>query len=267
MGFLQYDFMKNALVAILLITPMFGLMGTMVVTNRMSYFSDALGHSAFTGIAIGTLIGISDLDISMILFAILFALLLNFIRYKRVASADTIIAVFSSMSVAVGLALLSKNGSFSRYSSMLVGDILCVTARDNVKLAVALLVTILIWILCYNQISGIGINKSIAKSKGIPVMLYENIFACLVAVVVMLAVRIVGILIINALIILPAAASKNISKNAREYHLFSLIGAVFSGVLGLILSYYLDVAAGPVIAITGSILFFLTFAARDAFKE
>ena len=267
MGFLQYDFMKNALVAILLITPMFGLMGTMVVTNRMSYFSDALGHSAFTGIAIGTIIGISDLDISMILFAILFALLLNFIRYKRVASADTIIAVFSSMSVAVGLALLSKNGSFSRYSSMLVGDILCVTAHDNVKLAVALLVTILIWILCYNQISGIGINKSIAKSKGIPVMLYENIFACLVAVVVMLAVRIVGILIINALIILPAAASKNISKNAREYHLFSLIGAVFSGVLGLILSYYLDVAAGPVIAITGSILFFLTFAVRDAFKE
>ncbi len=267
MGFLQYDFMKNALVAILLITPMFGLMGTMVVTNRMSYFSDALGHSAFTGIAIGTLLGISDLDISMILFAILFALLLNFIRYKRVASADTIIAVFSSMSVAVGLALLSKNGSFSRYSSMLVGDILCVTARDNIKLAAALFVTILIWIFCYNQISGIGINKSIAKSKGIPVMLYENIFACLVAVVVMLAVRIVGILIINALIILPAAASKNISKNAREYHLFSLIGAMFSGVLGLVLSYYLDVAAGPVIAITGSVLFFLTFAARDAFKE
>lgn len=259
--------MKNALVAILLITPMFGLMGTMVVNNRMAYFSDALGHSAFTGIAIGLLLGISDTDISMIIFAIVFAILLNFIKYKNVASADTVISVFSSLSVALGLALLSRNGNFSKYSTMLVGDILNVTVTDNVKLLIALIVTVTVWVLCYNGISGIGINKSIAKSKGVPVQLYENIFACLVAVVVMLTVRIVGILIINALIILPAAAARNVAKNAREYHLFSILGAVFSGVIGLVLSYYLDVAAGPMIAIIGAVLFFVTFAGREFVKE
>ncbi len=263
MGILDYDFMKNALVAILLITPIFGILGTMVVNNRMAFFSDALGHSAFTGMALGLLLGISDKDISMVIFAVIFALLLNFIKYKNVASADTVISVFSSLSVAVGLTLLSRNGNFSKYSVMLVGDILNVTASDIIKLAVALVVTIAIWIFCYNGLSGIGINKSIAKSKGVPVILYENIFACLVAVVVMLTVRMAGILIINALLILPAAAARNIAGNAREYHMFSCVGSVFSGLLGLVLSFYLDVAAGPMIAIVASALFFITFAVRE----
>ncbi len=267
MGFLDYAFMKNALVAILLITPMFGIMGTMVVNNRMAFFSDALGHSAFTGMAIGLLLGISDKDLSMVIFAIVFAILLNYIKYKNVASADTVISVFSSLSVAVGLAILSRNGNFSKYSVMLVGDILNVTVTDIVKLALALTATIVVWIFCYNGLSGIGINKSIAKSKGIPVILYENIFACLVAIVVMLTVRMAGILIINALLILPAAAARNISGNAREYHLFSCVGSVFSGLTGLILSFYLDVAAGPMIAIVASVLFFLTFAVREVGRK
>lgn len=267
MGFLDYAFMKNALVAILLITPMFGIMGTMVVNNRMAFFSDALGHSAFTGMAIGLLLGISDKDLSMVIFAIVFAILLNYIKYKNVASADTVISVFSSLSVAVGLSILSRNGNFSKYSVMLVGDILNVTVTDIVKLALALTATIVVWIFCYNGLSGIGINKSIAKSKGIPVILYENIFACLVAIVVMLTVRMAGILIINALLILPAAAARNISGNAREYHLFSCVGSVFSGLTGLILSFYLDVAAGPMIAIVASVLFFLTFAVREVGRK
>ncbi len=267
MGLLDYAFMKNALVAILLITPMFGIMGTMVVNNRMAFFSDALGHSAFTGMAIGLLLGISDKDQSMVIFAIVFALLLNYIKYKNVASADTVISVFSSLSVALGLAILSRNGNFSRYSVMLVGDILNVTLSDILKLALALAATLIVWLLCYNGLSGIGINKSIAKSKGIPIILYENIFACLVAIVVMLTVRMAGILIINALLILPAAAARNISGNAREYHLFSCVGSVFSGLTGLILSFYLDVAAGPMIAIVASMLFFLTFAVKEVGRK
>ncbi len=262
MNFLEYDFMKNALVAIIIITPMFGLLGTMVVQSKMAYFSDALGHSAFTGVAIGVLLGITDTDISMIIFAIIFALLLNFIKHKNVVSADTVISVFSSLAVAVGLCILSKNGSFSRYSGLLVGDILNVTFIDNIKLLIALILTLLVWLFCYNGLSGIGINKSIAASKGLSVILYENIFSCLLAVVVMFSVRMVGILIINALLILPAAAARNISANAREYHLFSLMIAVFSGVTGLILSYYLDVAAGPMIAIIASIIFFACFIGR-----
>ena len=109
MEFLQYDFMKNALLAILIITPLFAILGTLIVNNRMAFFSDALGHSAFTGMAIGVLFGVQNTNSSMILFAVVFALLLNFIRHKNIVSSDTVISVFSSLSVAVGLATLSRN--------------------------------------------------------------------------------------------------------------------------------------------------------------
>ena len=116
---LEYDFMKNALLAVLIITPLFGILGTMIVNKKMAFFSDSLGHSALTGIAIGAVLGMKDTTLSMILFAIVFALLLNKIAEKSTASTDTLISVFSSASMALGLAILSKGGNFSKYSSLL----------------------------------------------------------------------------------------------------------------------------------------------------
>ena len=265
MEFLQYDFMKNALLAILIITPLFAILGTLIVNNRMAFFSDALGHSAFTGMAIGVLFGVQNTNSSMILFAVVFALLLNFIRHKNIVSSDTVISVFSSLSVAVGLAILSRNGNFSKYSALLVGDILSITRKEIGSLLLILIGTIIFWCLAYNGLHSIGINKSLAKSKGIPVKLLDNLFVVLVALIVMLSIRWVGILIINALLILPAAAARNIASNNREYHLFSMMISVFSGVLGLILSYYLNVAAGPMLVMVATIFFFATFLARKWF--
>lgn len=264
--FLEYDFMKNALLAILVITPLFGMLGTLIVNHRMAFFSDALGHSAFTGMAIGVLFGISDTNVSMMLFAVAFALLLNYIRHKNIVSSDTVISVFSSLSVAVGLAILSRNGSFSKYSALLVGDILSITRQEILSLLIILVVTLVFWCVAYNGLHSIGINRSLAKSKGIPVVLLDNAFVVLVALIVMLSIRWVGILIINALLILPAAAARNIASNNREYHLFSLMISVFSGVLGLILSYYLNVAAGPMLVLIAAIIFFITFMARRFFR-
>lgn len=260
--FLTYDFMKYALLAILIITPLFGILGTLIVSNRMAFFSDALGHSAFTGMAIGVLFGIADTSVSMILFAVLFALLLNYIRHKNIVSSDTVISVFSSLSVAVGLAILSRNGNFSKYSALLVGDILSITPKEIGSLFLILLVTLLFWCTAYNGLHSIGINKSLAKSKGIRVRLLDNAFVVLVAVIVMLSIRWVGILIINALLILPAAAARNLAANSREYHLFSVMISVFSGVLGLILSYYLNVATGPMLVMIAALFFFITFLVR-----
>lgn len=260
--FLRYDFMKHALLAVLIITPLFGILGTMIVSSRMAFFSDALGHSAFTGMALGILLGISDQNVAMLLFAVLFALLLNYIRQRNIVSSDTVISVFSSLSVAIGLAVLSRNGSFSKYSALLVGDILSITPKEIKSLFLLFVITLLFWSVAYNGLHSIGINRSLAKSKGIPVALLDNAFVVLIACIVMLSIRWVGILIINALLILPAAAARNIAENSREYHLFSVMIAMFSGVLGLILSYYLNVAAGPMLVMVAAIFFFLTFAAR-----
>ena len=102
----SYDFMKNALIAIIIISPLFGILGTMIVNNKLAFFSDALGHSVFTGMAIGIIIGVVQTDIVMALFGVVFAILLNYIRGKKTVSTDTIISVFSSLSTAIGLVIL-----------------------------------------------------------------------------------------------------------------------------------------------------------------
>ncbi|MCR5468939.1 MAG: metal ABC transporter permease [Lachnospiraceae bacterium] len=257
--FFQYDFMKNVVLAILIITPLFALLGTMIVTRKMAFFSDALGHSALTGIAVGLVCGVEDTDISMILFAIVFALLLNYISGKMASSTDTIISVFASCSTAIGLSILSKGGNFSKYSSLLVGDILSITTKEILYLVVIFAVTLVFWIFAYNFMEAAGISRTLAKSKGIPVTVIENIFAVLVACIVTLSIKWVGILLINALLILPAAAAKNISVNVRDYHLFALIFSVFSGLVGLFVSYFTNVATGPMIVIVASAIYFVTF--------
>ena len=224
----------------------------------MAFFSDALGHSALTGIAIGVVLGISD-SLSMLVFAVVFALLLNKIGRKSAASTDTIISVFSSCSIAIGLAILSKGGNFSKYSSLLVGDILSITKREIISLLVIFAVTFLFWFAAFNKLNAVSLNRTLAKSRRINVRLMENLFAVFIALIVTLSIKWVGILIINALLILPAASSRNIAENMREYHFFSILFSVFSGLLGLIISYFTNVATGPMIVIIASILYFATY--------
>ncbi len=259
-GWWQYSFMRSAFLAVLIITPLFGLLGTMIVNRKMAFFSDALGHSALTGIAVGVVLGVTDTNLSMIVFAVIFALLLNKISSRSTASTDTIISVFSSCSVAVGLAILSKGGNFSKYSSLLVGDILSITNREILYLIVIFVVTLIFWFAAFNKLNAVSMHRTLARSRHIPATLLENLFAVLIALIVMLSIKWVGILIINALLILPAASSRNLAVNLREYHFFAILFSMFSGVLGLIISYFTNVATGPMIIIVASLIYFITFA-------
>lgn len=265
-NWINYDFMKNALIAILFITPLFGILGTMIVNNRLAFFSDALGHSAFTGIAIGVILGVTNTNVTMIIFAIIFALALNQIKRRNTVSTDTIISVFSSLGTAVGLVILSKGGNFSKYSSLLVGDILSITPREILYLIILFIVTITFWILSFNRLHALSVNEALAKSKGINTKLMDNLFVVLIAFIIMLSIKWVGILIINALLILPAASSRNMASNMREYHLFSVVISMFSGILGLILSYYNNTATGPTIVIVASVIFFVTLVVKPIVK-
>ena len=202
--------------------------------------------------------GISDTNISMVLYAIVFALLLNYIKRRKTLSTDTVISVFSSFSMAIGLVILSRGGNFSRYSSLLVGDILSITVGEIGLLSIIFVITLTYWFLCFNRLNSVGINISLARSKNIASSLMEDSFSALIAIIVMLSIKWIGILIINALLILPAAASRNIATNMREYHLFSIMIAIFSGVNGLILSYYMGTATGPTVVIIAAVIFFIT---------
>ncbi len=258
LSFWDYAFMRQALLAVLLIMPLFSILGTMIVNNGMSFFSDALGHSALTGVGIGVILGMTDFQLPMIVFAVLFALAMNQIRHSRIGSTDTVIGVFSSCGVALGLVLLSRGGSFQNYQSLLIGDILNITADQLWALGAALAAVAVLWMLCFNRFLAVSISPALSKSHGIAVKVYDNLFVVVVAIVVMLAIRLVGLLIINAMLILPAAAARNVARSMRSYHVLSMIFGVFAGVLGLLLSFYNAVATGPMIVLCAAAVFFGT---------
>ena len=265
--FMNYTFMKNALIAIILVSPIFAILGTMIVNNKMAFFSDALGHSALTGIAIGMVLGISNMNISMIFFAVIFALLLNLVKNKTSYGADTIISVFSSIAIALGLAMLAQSGNFNKYSSYLVGDILSISETEILYLFLAFIAVGLFWYFTFNKLNVTSINTTLAKSRGVNTKLIDNIFVILIAVIVMISIRWIGILLINSLLILPAASSRNIAKNMRTYHLFSILFSLFSGISGLILSYYWNIPTGPMIVLISGMIYFITFGAKKLVKE
>ena len=209
---LHYTFMKNALIAILLLTPLFGMLGTMAVDNKMAFFSDALGHSALTGIAIGV--------------------------------------------------VLSRGGAFAKYSSVLVGDVLSVAQSDLLALLLALAGTVVCWIFLFNPLLITSVNAPLAQSRGIRSRMTEYAFTMLVAVAVMVSIRWVGVMLINSLLILPAAASRNVARSAAGYMRTSVIIALCCGVVGLALSYYLNTSAGAAIVLCCAAVYFVTLPMR-----
>ncbi len=259
---LDYTFMKHALLALLLLTPLFGLLGTMAVDNQMAFFSDALGHSALTGIALGVLLGIPDPMVSMLGFGVIAALLITRIKQGRSASTDTVISVFSSTAIALGLVILSRGGGFAKYANYLVGDVLSVSAGDLALLAAALVVGLIVWAKLFNPLLMASVNPSLAASRGIPARRAEVAFVVLVAVVVMLSIRWVGVMLINSLLILPAAAARNLAKNAAGYARWSVLIAMVSGVAGLVLSYYLNTSAGAAVVLVAVTIYFATLPLR-----
>lgn len=264
--FMKYTFIKNAFIAVLLATPIFALIGTMIVNKKMAFFSDALGHSALTGIAIGIMLGISNINISMIIFAVIFALLLNWVRNKTTYGADTIISVFSSIAIALGLAILAQSGNFNKYSSYLIGDILSISTTEIIYLAIAFLLVIIFWTVMFNKLNAVSINHMLAKSKGINTKLIENLFSVIIAIIVMISIRWIGILLINSMMILPAASSRNIAKNMRNYHALAVIFAMVSGIVGLVASYYTNIPTGSIIVILSGIIYFATLLLNKIIK-
>ena len=260
---LQWDFMKNALLAVLLMAPLFGLVSTMIVTGRMSFFSDALGHSAFTGIAIGCICGVASPTWVAVLFSVVFALLFSYVRSRSNQTADTLIGVFSSAAVALGIfAATLGGGSFTKYNKYLIGDILSVTPGEIGMLALVLLAVLIFWYFFSNRLTLTSIHPHLASSRGIPIHLTQTAFTVAVAIIVTLAISWVGLLILNSLLVLPAAASRNISRNLKQYHLFSVLFAWIAGLGGLIVSYYLGSSSGAAISLTLALIFAVTFCFR-----
>ena len=254
---LEPNFMKNALLAMLVAAPLFGALGSFVVSNKMSFFSDAIGHSALTGIAFGVLLGIRDPLIAMVGFSLILGFAIITVKTRGKSSADTIIGVFSSTSVALGIVLLSSTGNFARYQKYLIGDILSITPQEILLLAVGAVGAAILWIARYNKMLLANLHRTLAKSRGIRVFATEQLFALLTALIVTIAIRWTGLLIINALLVLPAAAARFVTRSSRGYLLVAILISLLSSVVGLAASYYLGAASGATIVLVNGAIFLI----------
>ena len=260
---LQWDFMKNALLALLLMAPLFGILSTMIVTGHMSFFSDALGHSAFTGIAIGSIFGIAAPTWAAVGFSVLFALLFSYIRRGSSHASDTLIGVFSSGAVALGILVATVGGgSFTKYNKYLIGDVLSITPAEIGGLALVLLAVLAFWCFYANRLTLSAVHPQLASSRGIPVDLSQTLFTVAIAVVVTLSISSMGLLILNSLLVLPGASSRNLARNQKQYHLYSVLFALFAGIAGLCVSYGFGCSAGAAISLILTVIFAVTYVFR-----
>lgn len=263
----HYTFMKNALLAVLLVTPLFAFLGTMVVNQRLAFFSDVLGHSALTGIALGVLFGVANPSWSMLVFMIILAAVVVFFKKATDTAFDTVLGVFFAIVVALGVVILSRGGGFSKFTTYLIGDILAVTPAHLAWLIFIFLLVLFYWLALGNSLVLTSVNPVLAKTRGIPAFLVQLSFAVLIAMVVSFSIQLIGILIINSLLILPAAAARNISSNMKSYTFWSLIISLSSGISGLLVSYYWGTAAGATIVLVAAAWYFATVVSQWYLKN
>jgi zinc transport system permease protein len=192
----------------------------------------------------------------------LLAAVISWAHLRTDVSMDTVIGVFFAAAVALGVIILSRGGGFNRYTKYLIGDLLSITPGEIVLLAVVLAVVLVLWSGIFNTLFLVSFNPGVAKSRGVNVPLVQMVFSVALALTVTLSLQWVGLLIINSLLILPAAASRNLTSGMRSYHLLSVSISVVSGLAGLILSYYWGTATGATIVLCAFILYLGTMLRR-----
>lgn len=273
----QYGFVINAILCALLIGPLLGGIGTMVVSKRMAFFSQSIGNAAMTGVAIGVLLGETYTEpyFSMFSFCIIFALLLNFTRNRTQLSSDTLIGVFLSISLALGASLLlfvSARVNTHILEAVLFGSVLTVSDLDmNVLLVVALIVTA-VGVPLFNQMLLASFNPALARARKIPVDLLEYVFVLLITLVTVACLKIVGAVLVEALLLIPAAAARNVVKSMRGFVWMSILISTVSCVIGILLPMQFDlpVPSGGAIVLVAALFFIVTTVMRSTlpqFKE
>lgn len=255
---LSYPFIQRALISGLLVGVSLALLGIFVVLRKMSFFGDAIAHFSFTGIALGFLLNINPI-FAAVLFSILLAVGIGFFQNKTKISSDTTIGVFFSGAAALGIFIIGLlHGYRSDLFQYLFGDILAITDLD---IWVALILSVIIVVtfsLLWKQLFKITFNKEMAQTSGIRVAALEYIFMILLAAATAVAIKIVGIILVTALLIIPAATAKNIARNFKEMIVCTIIFGLVSVIIGLFSSYFLNTASGPSIVLVGIILFIIS---------
>ena len=264
----EFGFMRRALVALIVLAPACAMAGVYVVNFRMAFFSDAIAHSAFAGVAIGFLLlaaGYSWADPRFTLLAVglLVGAAITLVRRRTDLGTDTVIGVAFSAVIALGILIITHSRRFtSDFNAYLYGDILFLDRHDVRTAFVLALVVVVFMLLSYNRLLLIAVNPDLARTRGTRTRVYDYLFAGLVVLLVTAGIRSMGILLVTALLIVPAATARNVARSAGQMFWFATAVALSSALVGLIGSYYIETAAGAAVILTGTVLFVIALIAR-----
>ncbi|MDO5536161.1 MAG: metal ABC transporter permease [Desulfovibrionaceae bacterium] len=261
---LSHKFMQQALLGLLLLAPMTAVLGVEVIHFRMSFFSDAIGHSAFAGVALGLLLSLEP-KLTMLAFGVLVGLGIVALQRRSNISSDLAIGVVFSAVVAFGLAVVSRTpGTARSMQQFLFGDILTIGPDELRFLLLLLPVVALVQILGFNSLLCVALNPVMARAHGVHVAFWQYLFAALLAVVVIFSVWAVGVLLVTALLIVPAACARNISRSLRGMFWWAIVISVVSAFTGLVLSAqpWLSTATGATIIVVSCLFFALSTLSR-----
>jgi len=266
---LAYGFVVNALLAGLLIGPVLGGLGTQVVVKRFAFFSEAVGHAALTGVAIGILLGepYTGPYGSLFGYCLRFGILLNYRRNRTGLAPDTLIGVFLSVSLAVGASLLlvlAGKINIHILENVLFGSVLTVNAQDLAVLALVSLLVLGLALPLYNRIMLASFNPQLASVRGVAVKPLDYLFVMLVSLVTVAAVKVIGAILVGALLVIPAAAARLLSQSLKGFFWLSVLIATCSTLAGIFLPIALElpVPSGAAIIMVAGIAFALAAIAR-----
>jgi len=254
------DFIIRAIVAGLLVVLVSGPLGCVVVWRRMAYFGDTLAHSALLGAALGIMFEV-DPVISVIFLGALFSTLLVVMQRNPQLSNDALLGIIAHGALALGLvllALLQNQGMRVDLISYLLGDILAVTNNELIWMTVLVLLVAVSLSYLWKSLLSIAVHEELARSEGIAVDRVRLSFMVLMALVVAVAMKVVGILLITALLIIPAASARRFAHSPQAMALISIVFGVIAVVSGLFASMQWDSPAGPSIVVAAVMLFFVT---------
>ncbi|MEE9309432.1 MAG: zinc ABC transporter permease subunit ZnuB [Cocleimonas sp.] len=249
------DFLLRALLAGLAVVLIAGPLGVFIIWRRMAYFGDTLSHSAILGVALGFLLSV-NINIGILVSTILVAILLILAQRQKQLGGDTLLGIMAHSALALGLVLISfVEGVRVDIDSWLFGDILVVSWNDLGIIAVGVAVVLAILIYIWKPLLSLTVHEELARVEGVNVSLISAIYTLLIAILVAIAMKIIGALLITSLLIIPAATARQFSRSPEAMAIISVIFGMIAVVLGLGASYLWDTPAGPSIVVAASGLF------------
>lgn len=254
---MQTRFMQQAMLGLLLLSPMAAMLGAHVLNFRMAFFSDAVGHSAFAGLALGLILGFAPQNV-VLAFGVLVGLLIMAVQRKSGLSADAAIGIVFSAVVAFGLAVVSQAPGLARdVQQYLYGDVLTVTEGEILTLGILLIILSIFELTGWNKLLALALSPPLARLDFHGSAVWQYLLAGLLALVVMFAVRVVGVLLVTALLVAPAATARNMARNMVGVFWWSMVVAISSSVIGLLLSAqdWLGTASGATVILVACFWF------------